>query len=99
MTDTETESPWWTALARPFPFDPDALFWAKNRVYGKGSREFLRSLHSDHYRSCVALGKRGGVKHRGYCISKVALDVWKSPDDRSQWLQYHEAVSRLVPNL
>jgi hypothetical protein len=98
MTDNET-LPEWVALASPMPFDAKKLHWAKDRVYGKGSKEFLRSLHKDHYRMACATGKRGGVSKRARCVSTLALTVWRDPALRDQWLSYHKAISRLVPNL
>lgn len=76
---------------------------ACDSVYGKGSRTFLRSLSSYHYRRSRDR-MRGYVTRSGvsickqvFYVSKEALEVWKNPELRQQWLAYHKATSRLVP--
>ena len=114
MTDQEIEPP----LAKHLLLTLDKfqfLRFVKDKVKGKGSREFLKTLPAFHYHNgkstpygkSVIIRDRFGVpvektrKVRRYakCISDVALEVWKDPDARDKWLCYHRAVSALVPNL
>ena len=99
MTDTE-EPPVYAPLAFPFVWDPTQITWAQGEIFGKGATKFVGTLASGHYgvARITYSGRRNPPKKKRY-ITKVALQVWKDPVLRDQWYVYHQAVSRLVPNL
>jgi hypothetical protein len=100
MTDTDIESPpVYVALGHPQKWNPDTLVWAATSpIQGARSQIFLKTLHRDHYPIGVISGKRKGISKRARCVSKLAIEVWQDPELRAQWLTYHKAISRLVPN-
>lgn len=78
------------------------------RIKGKGSQKFLNTLSFPH----LADGRTGVTRYRSNewgvhteyksyryhrIVSHVAVSVWENPEQRKKWLEYHKAISRLVP--
>ena len=100
---TDTEPPIYTLLAQPQEWNPSKLQWsADSPIRGTGSKKFLKTLHRDHYpyaRARYVNGRGKKAIQRGRCVSKLAVQIWLNFDLRAQWLDYHSAITRLIPNI